>query len=111
MSEIGPAVLDDNVFALGLAAALGLFLGLEREWSDKSAGIRTFALVTLSAAVFTILGEPLLLVAGALLIAAIGLVLIFRRTSIGAVLSGRPESLPTLKLLSFNVQNVVLVNP
>jgi uncharacterized membrane protein (DUF4010 family) len=37
--------------ALGLSLALGLLVGLEREWSkDHVAGIRTFALVTLSGA-------------------------------------------------------------
>ena len=75
MSSLGPAVLDDNVVALVLAAALGLFLGLEREWSEKTAGIRTFSLVSLSAAVFTILEEPLLLVAGASLVVALGVIL------------------------------------
>ncbi|QLD84322.1 MgtC/SapB family protein [Natronomonas halophila] len=72
MEQFGTGLLDGNVVALGLAALLGLFLGLEREWSDKSAGVRTFALVSLVAAVFTILDQPLLLVAGALLVVVIG---------------------------------------
>lgn len=75
MSELGVAMLDDNVVALGLAALLGMFLGLEREWSDKTAGVRTFALVSLAAAVFTILDQPLLLVAGAFLVVVFGLIL------------------------------------
>ena len=75
MSELGISVLDDNVVALALAAALGLFLGLEREWSDKKAGIRTFALVSLAAAVFTILDRPLLLVVGGLFVVAVAVVL------------------------------------
>ncbi|CAI50251.1 DUF4010 family protein [Natronomonas pharaonis DSM 2160] len=75
MSELGPAMLDDNVAALVLAALLGLFLGLEREWSDKVAGIRTFALVSLIAAVFTILGEPLLLFVGAAFVVVVGVIL------------------------------------
>lgn len=37
--------------ALGVSLALGLLVGLEREWAhDRVAGIRTFALVTLSGA-------------------------------------------------------------
>jgi uncharacterized membrane protein (DUF4010 family) len=75
MEHLGTGWLDENVAALVLAALLGLFLGLEREWSDKSAGVRTFALVSLVAAVFTILDQPLLLVAGALLVVVIGAML------------------------------------
>jgi putative Mg2+ transporter-C (MgtC) family protein len=40
---------------LGLAVLLGLVLGVEREYAGKPAGMRTYALVTLGAAVFTIL--------------------------------------------------------
>ncbi len=44
--------------ALGVALALGLLVGLEREWSkDRVAGIRTFALVTLSGALAAFLGR------------------------------------------------------
>jgi len=75
MSSFGLALLDDNVVALVLAAALGLFLGLEREWSDKTAGIRTFSLVSLLAAVFTLLESELLLLSGALLVVVFGVVL------------------------------------
>ncbi|WP_224449481.1 MgtC/SapB family protein [Haloprofundus salilacus] len=69
-----PPSFDETVARLVLAAALGLFMGLEREWSDKSAGIRTFSLTSLVAAVFTILareenlGEALLAVGGVLVI-------------------------------------------
>jgi uncharacterized membrane protein YhiD involved in acid resistance len=69
-SEISPDVARPV-----LAAALGLFLGLEREWSKRSAGVRTFALVALSAAVFVQLGEPLLLAVGALLVVVHGVLL------------------------------------
>jgi len=71
----GTSVLNDTVVALALAAALGLFLGLEREWSDKDAGIRTFALVSLAAAVFTILDRPLLLVVGGGFVVAVAVIL------------------------------------
>ena len=75
MSEVGIPLLDDTIVELALVAALGLFLGLEREWSDKTAGIRTFALVSLAAAVFTILEQPLLLVIGGLFVVAVAVVL------------------------------------
>jgi len=69
------SLVNDTVVALALAAALGLFLGLEREWSDKKAGIRTVALVSLAGAVFTILDRPLLLVVGGLFVVAIAVIL------------------------------------
>ncbi|QLD87802.1 MgtC/SapB family protein [Natronomonas salina] len=75
MTEFGVSLLDDNVVALVLAAALGMFLGLEREWSDKTAGIRTFSLVSLLAAAFTILDSQLLLLSGALLVVVFGIIL------------------------------------
>jgi uncharacterized membrane protein (DUF4010 family) len=51
------APLSEPAVRLVLAAALGLFLGLEREWSQKSAGIRTFSLVSLVGAVFTLVAD------------------------------------------------------
>lgn len=71
-------ILDAGVARLALAAALGLFLGLEREWSDKAAGIRTFSLVSLSAAVFTVLGSDLLLFVGGILVVVLGTLLAVR---------------------------------
>ena len=75
MGAVETAFVDDTVAALVLAAALGLFLGLEREWSDKRAGIRTFALVSLVAAVFTVLERPLLLVVGGAFVVVVAAVL------------------------------------
>ncbi len=71
-------ILDAGIARLTLAAALGLFLGLEREWSDKAAGIRTFSLVSLSAAVFTVLGSELLLFVGGGLVVVLGVLLAVR---------------------------------
>ncbi len=72
--QVAEGPLDETVVRIALAGALGLFLGLEREWSQKSAGIRTFSLISLLAAVFTILvletavGESLLILGGLLVI-------------------------------------------
>jgi uncharacterized membrane protein (DUF4010 family) len=55
----GGTTLSNPVVRLVLAALLGMFLGLEREWSEKSAGIRTFALTSLVAAVFTLVATEL----------------------------------------------------
>ena len=42
-------------FQLALAMTLGLVIGFEREHRRKAAGMRTFALVTLGATLFTVL--------------------------------------------------------
>jgi len=52
-----------------------MFLGLEREWSQKTAGIRTFALISLLGAVFIVLDHEALLVVGGVLVIVQGLVL------------------------------------
>lgn len=41
---------------LSLAAATGAFIGLEREERDKPAGVRTFAIVAMGAAMFALIG-------------------------------------------------------
>ncbi|MFW5978059.1 MAG: MgtC/SapB family protein [Halohasta sp.] len=67
--------VDEPVIQLAIAALVGLFLGLEREWSDKPAGIRTFSLTCLLGAVFAILarstpyGTPLVAVGGLFVVA------------------------------------------
>ena len=68
-AQLAALPLDTALTRILLAGALGLFLGLEREWSHKSAGIRTFSLVSLLAAVFTTVdSEPLLVVGGVLVV-------------------------------------------
>jgi putative Mg2+ transporter-C (MgtC) family protein len=42
-----------------LAAALGAVLGLEREWRNKSAGLRTNILITIGSALFTLMSIEL----------------------------------------------------
>jgi uncharacterized membrane protein (DUF4010 family) len=49
--------LSEPVVRLVLAALLGTFLGLEREWSEKSAGVRTFALTSVAGALLTLLAS------------------------------------------------------
>ncbi len=77
-------LLSGDVARVLSAAALGLFLGLEREWSRKSAGVRTFALIATLGAVFTLLagypvqGGHLLVGAGALLVVLQGTLLAVR---------------------------------
>ncbi|TGE00806.1 MgtC/SapB family protein [Methylobacterium nonmethylotrophicum] len=45
--------LGDIIWRLGAATLCGLVLGLEREWRGKDAGLRTHALVALSAGLIT----------------------------------------------------------
>jgi len=45
---------------IGIAAALGGLVGLEREWSGKPAGLRTHMLVAAAACLFMILGHATL---------------------------------------------------
>ncbi|MDD5760689.1 MAG: MgtC/SapB family protein [Candidatus Pacebacteria bacterium] len=40
-----------------LAVILGALIGLEREWAQKSAGIRTFSFISLGAALFIIISR------------------------------------------------------
>lgn len=70
-----PVQIDSNIAQLFLAAALGLFLGLEREWSQKDAGVRTFSLITVVAAIFTITEQTGLLIIGSVLVVAQGMFL------------------------------------
>lgn len=61
-----------NVMKIMFATALGVLLGIEREWSEKPAGLRTFSIITLGATVLTIVEEPALLVLGGLLVVVQG---------------------------------------
>jgi uncharacterized membrane protein (DUF4010 family) len=74
-APVATELLGQPVVSLALAAALGMFLGLEREWSQKPAGVRTFALVSLLGAVFTLLDVAALLVVGGTLVIVQGVLL------------------------------------
>jgi uncharacterized membrane protein (DUF4010 family) len=77
MIQIGPEVVpvDADVFNLFVAGALGMLLGLEREWSNKAAGIRTFTLTSLVGVAVATLGQTVLLAVGGLLVLGQGLLL------------------------------------
>lgn len=55
--------LYDFAFRIGISTALGMFIGLEREWAHKEAGIRTFALFCLAGMVSTAFYPPYLTIA------------------------------------------------
>jgi len=73
--QLAAATAEASILRILLAGALGMFLGLEREWSHKSAGIRTFALVSLLAAVFTVAESETLLIVGGVLVVVQGILL------------------------------------
>ena len=47
----------EMIYKLTLAAILGMTIGLEREHRGKPAGLRTYALVALGAALFTLMSQ------------------------------------------------------
>jgi uncharacterized membrane protein (DUF4010 family) len=58
--------LYDFAIRIGISAALGMFIGLEREWAHKEAGIRTFALFCLTGMVSTTIFPPYVTIACAI---------------------------------------------
>ena len=77
MIQIGPETIpvNEDVFNLFIAGALGMLLGLEREWSNKAAGIRTFTLTSLVGVAAAALGQTVLLALGGFLVLGQGLLL------------------------------------
>jgi uncharacterized membrane protein (DUF4010 family) len=75
LGQVNGDLLESDVVRLALAGALGLFLGLEREWSQKTAGIRTFSLVSLLGAVFFLVGVDNLVIVGGVLVIVLGMLL------------------------------------
>jgi len=57
----------ETLMRLGLALAAGLFVGLEREWRGKEAGLRTFGFAALLGGLGGLLGEAYALLSLALL--------------------------------------------
>lgn len=52
-------ITSDLLGRLLLAAGLGALIGIEREWNQKSAGLRTNTLIAVGSAVFTIMSVEL----------------------------------------------------
>lgn len=55
---------DSDLLSLLVALSLGAFIGLERELSDKAAGLRTNILICVGSALFAILSKHLAVTAG-----------------------------------------------
>jgi len=55
--NISSSIFILSLKSLILAAMLGALIGLEREWARKEAGLRTFSLISLGAALFVIISR------------------------------------------------------
>jgi hypothetical protein len=71
----------ESLSRVALALAVGLFVGLEREWRGKEAGLRTFGFASLLGALGGLLGPPFALAA---VVGTFVLVLILNWSSIGS---------------------------
>ncbi|NCU28102.1 MAG: MgtC/SapB family protein [Candidatus Moranbacteria bacterium] len=59
MENILDIATGDMVIKLSVALILGVIIGLERVWAKKTAGIRTFALVSMGSALFIIISQTI----------------------------------------------------
>ena len=55
--DISSSIFILSLKSLILAVVLGALIGLEREWAQKEAGLRTFSLISLGAALFIIISR------------------------------------------------------
>lgn len=55
--DISSSIFILSLKSLILAAVLGALIGLERKWAQKEAGLRTFSLISLGAALFVIISR------------------------------------------------------
>lgn len=57
MQNIFDPVTLEIICRLAVALLLGMFIGVERVWAHKTAGIRTYALVSMGSALFVVISE------------------------------------------------------
>lgn len=83
--------LLDILLRIGISLGIGLLIGFEREASDKPAGVRTIALVTLGATLFTLIALRLVDIAEILSVASrydFGRILAYLVVAVGFLGSG-----------------------
>lgn len=59
MENIFDAVTIEVITRLSLALVLGMVIGTERVWAHKTAGMRTYALVSMGSALFVIISNEM----------------------------------------------------
>ncbi|MFB6282521.1 MAG: MgtC/SapB family protein [Halobacteria archaeon] len=67
-SQLTASVLESLEFKILVAVAFGALIGLEREWSEKGLGVRTFPLIAVIGAVMSFLGSGEVVVGGVFVI-------------------------------------------
>lgn len=67
--------MDQKYLGILLSVALGVFIGIERERSDKMAGVRTFSLISLSGGSIAVIGERYLVLSGMVLVISIAVLM------------------------------------
>jgi uncharacterized membrane protein (DUF4010 family) len=77
VSQLDPSIypIPEAVLKLVLGVLLGLFIGIEREWSNKPSGVRTVPLITVIGVMFGLLTEPVLVITGVFFIIGISILL------------------------------------
>lgn len=101
----GSFPLTQIALEAAVAIAVGMLVGIEREWSQKDIGVRTFALAALLGMLATLVsGELMLVSAGAVLIVVA--FLNFRR----AQTSGKLEATTSIALMLVFVMGVLVGN-
>ncbi|MCX6754861.1 MAG: MgtC/SapB family protein [Candidatus Nomurabacteria bacterium] len=59
MEKIFDITTIDIMVRLGVALSLGMIIGIERVWAHKTAGMRTYALVSMGSALFVIVSNEM----------------------------------------------------
>lgn len=60
MQNIFDPITLDIICRLFIAVALGALIGVERVWAHKTAGIRTYALVSMGSALFVVISNEMI---------------------------------------------------
>src|SRR6201996_7285087 len=88
---------------MAVSVGIGMLVGMERKWSHKEAGIRTFSLVALMGMLTAMIGEPYIITA------MIGVFLLVIAMNVRSFMAGESMELTTSSALIVNFILGVLV--
>lgn len=97
--------LTDIAVKAAVAIAIGMLVGIEREWSQKDIGVRTFALAALLGMLATLISKPLVLAAAAAVLIVIAF-LNYGRAQAG----GKLEATTSIALMLVFIMGVLVGN-